>query len=157
MFDPSSLTTTDLLQAYVSILRELRERGIVRTSNNPIGDYTEWLVASKLGLTLATSSMKGYDATGADGLQYQIKSRRLTATNRSCQLGAIRDHDKEVFHFLIAVVYEEDWSIRSAYKIPNSAISALGRFSSRHNGFLILATDKLLDHPGVTSIGEQLQ
>ena len=67
------MTETELLQLQASVIDELKARGVVRTKNNPLGDYTEWLVAKALGLELATNSAAGYDATDADGVRYQIK------------------------------------------------------------------------------------
>src|SRR5947209_7395503 len=92
--DLTALTVPDLLGLYVSVLAELRRRKVVRTSNNPVGDYAEWLVADRLNLALTNNSNAGYDAVDVNGLRYQIKSRRLTPENPSTQLGAIRDLDK---------------------------------------------------------------
>jgi hypothetical protein len=85
-----SLTIPELLQRYYEILDELRSRDIVRTSNSPIGDYAEWLVAKQLGLSLVANSNSGYDAIDSSGVKYQIKGRRVTVRNRSRQLSAIR-------------------------------------------------------------------
>lgn len=54
--DLKSLTEVELLQMHVGIIKELKDRGVVRTGNNPIGDYTEWLVCSRLGLELQPNS-----------------------------------------------------------------------------------------------------
>ena len=42
----------ELLQLQASITNELINRDVVRTQNNPLGDYTEWLVAKALDLDL---------------------------------------------------------------------------------------------------------
>ena len=63
-------------------MEELRRRGIVRSSNNPVADIAEALVADTLGLRLAPKGAQGYDAEGDDGRRYQVKSRRLTGHNR---------------------------------------------------------------------------
>ncbi len=56
----AELSNKELLQAFAAILEQLRERGISRTSNNPVADYTEWLVCCKLGLELQTNSTAGF-------------------------------------------------------------------------------------------------
>jgi hypothetical protein len=76
---------------HVEILDELRSRKVVRTSNSPVGDYAEWLVARRMGLKLMTSSMAGYDAFDDQGIRYQIKCRRITRKKKAFQLGAIRN------------------------------------------------------------------
>lgn len=74
MFQPEKLSVRELLQCYVDTIAELKIRKIVRTGNNPTGDYAEWLVAKKLNLTLETNSKAGYDAVDAQGTRYQIGS-----------------------------------------------------------------------------------
>lgn len=56
-----SHSVQELLTLYVDILDELRERGVIRTENGPIGDYAERLAANRLGLTLVKNSTVGYD------------------------------------------------------------------------------------------------
>jgi hypothetical protein len=73
VIDWSTLGVTDLLAAHCAILDELRTRNILRSKNNPTGDYAEWLVPTKLGLRLENNSAKGWDATDAAGVRYQIK------------------------------------------------------------------------------------
>ena len=111
----------ELLRLYGSILDDLHSRGIVRTSNNPVSDYTEWLVSTRLNLKLAGNSEKGFDATSySDGLKYEIKARRVTPANKSRQLSAIRDIEGNHFDFLIAVVYDKKESTLSNIKISIS-------------------------------------
>lgn len=83
-FKLSSLTNLDLMRLYAKVLAELRQRGVVRTRNNPLADYTEWLVSTKLGLQLDGNSKVGYDATGEGGLRYQSRGAALAnQKNRS--------------------------------------------------------------------------
>lgn len=44
------MTNVELLQAHGAVIDELIQREVVRTRNNPIGDYTEWLVCKRLDL-----------------------------------------------------------------------------------------------------------
>lgn len=98
---PKLLSIEQLLNQYTQILDELRERGVIRTENSPIGDYAEWLVAKCLGLTLKKSSNSGYDAIDTEGVKFQIKSRRITPKNPSTQLSAIRNLESQDFDYLI--------------------------------------------------------
>ena len=50
------------LKNYAEILNSLYSAGIVRTYNNPVGDYAEWIVSMKLGLELQKNSAAGFDA-----------------------------------------------------------------------------------------------
>ncbi|GAI05452.1 unnamed protein product [marine sediment metagenome] len=82
-FNWEMLTVSELLRCFANILDELKERKVVRTRNNPVADYAEWLVTQQLGLSLERSSKRGYDAIDQNGKRYQIKSRRLDPTNES--------------------------------------------------------------------------
>ena len=108
----------ELLCLFGSILDELQSRGIVRTSNNPLSDYTEWLVSTRLHLKLAGNSEKGFDATSGNGMRYEIKARRVTSQNPSRQLSAIRNLEGMHFDFLIAVVYDKNFEVNSSLENP---------------------------------------
>jgi hypothetical protein len=65
--DWSTLSITELPSAHCAVLDELRKRDIIRSKNNPTGDYAEWLASTKLGPRLEKKSAKGWDATGRQG------------------------------------------------------------------------------------------
>jgi len=149
----NGLTPKELLCLFGSILDELRSLGIVRTSNNPVSDYTEWLVSTRLNLKLAGKSEKRFDATdGSDGLKYEIKARRVTPANKSRQLSAIRDIDGKHFDFLIAVVYDKDFEVILALKIPHSVVVAKSSFVAKTNSYKLMAEDRLKSEPGVEDL-----
>lgn len=75
----NALNNLELLSLHSEILTQLRSRGVIRTKNNPVGDYAEWLVSNALGMTLLSNSSAGADAIDADGLKVQIKARRVTS------------------------------------------------------------------------------
>lgn len=52
MLDLTQLSVPDLLKLSSQISEELRRRLIVRSSNNPSGDYAEWLFAKAFSWTL---------------------------------------------------------------------------------------------------------
>ena len=47
--DPLQLDNKQLLEVYCALMSELRERGVVRSANNPVADYTETLVSNAAG------------------------------------------------------------------------------------------------------------
>jgi len=90
-----------LLRIYNDLMEKLRERKLVRSSNNPVSDYAEKIVKDRMNLILQRGSNKGYDAIDeATGKKYQIKSRRLTKHNKSRQLGVIRNLDQRLFDYI---------------------------------------------------------
>jgi hypothetical protein len=150
--DLSQLDNRQLLEAYCALMFELRERGVVRSSNNPIADYTETLVCNALGLTLETQSKAGYDATDGTGTRFQIKGRRLTAHNASTQLSAIRNLNQRPFDVLAAVVYTSDLSVLYAALIPVELVLEAARFSKHSNSHVFMFKRSVLDDPRVTDI-----
>jgi len=151
-FNWKTLTTSELLQCFADILDELKERRIVRTRNNPVADYAEWLGAQQLGLLLERNSKRGYDATGQNGKRYQIKSRRLDQTNKSRQLSIIRNLDNAEFDYLIGILFNRDFSVKEAYKIPRGVIKEHASFSEHQNGYILHLQGELLTARGVENI-----
>lgn len=88
----SEMSVLNPLKLLSSIIDELKRREVVRTKNNPLGDYTEWLVSKALELKLSSNSSAGYDALDKNDLRIQIKGRRITPENESRQLSAIRNY-----------------------------------------------------------------
>lgn len=71
-----TFTTAGLLELYRDTLRELRDRGVIRTANAPAGDYAEYIVCRAFpGSELAPNSEKSWDVMAADGTRLQVKCR----------------------------------------------------------------------------------
>jgi hypothetical protein len=157
-FEPKSITTQQLLEYYSQILEELRERKIVRTSNSPIGDYAEWLIANQLGLTLVPNSTPGHDAVDdSTGLKFQIKGRRLTARNKSRQLGAIRNLKNHEFDYLIAVLFNEQVEVVQVVKIPHAIIEKYAQYRPHVNAHILILRDNILSDPMVENLTAQFR
>ena len=65
MLDVKGLADEELLHLYGRLMEELRQRELVRSSNNPVSDYAEKIVCERLKLSLMGKSRKGYDAIDA--------------------------------------------------------------------------------------------
>ncbi|MCG8102745.1 MAG: hypothetical protein N0C91_10180 [Candidatus Thiodiazotropha endolucinida] len=152
----SDMTETELLQLQASVINELKARGVVRTKNNSLGDYTEWLVAKSIGLELANNSAAGYDATDSDGIRYQIKGRRVTPENPSRQLGAILNLDEKDFDFLAAVVFDEHYSILDAVIVPHELVGEYGSYRKHVNAHVLHLRGAILDDVRVKDFREQI-
>jgi len=151
-FEPKACSTSDLFRHFANILDELNARGVIRTRNNPVADYAEWLVSQRLGLTLMANSSSGYDAQSADGRRIQIKSRRLDPTNGSRQLSVIRNLDVGEFDFLIGVLFDREFVVTEAYKIPHGVVAAFAKFSRHQNGHILILQGGVLKARGVEDI-----
>lgn len=119
------LTLAELLVLHADIGSELQRRGVCRTANNPVGDYTEWLVARRLGLRLDGNSQAGFDATDETGIRYQIKGRRLAKPKAPPQLSVIRNLANASFHYLIDVIFDARFQVAYAAQVPHAVVARL--------------------------------
>jgi hypothetical protein len=148
-----------LLALYATILDELRDRGIVRSTNNPVGDYAEYLVATALGLRLVDNATSGFDAIGADDQLYQIKARRLTPRNPSRQLGFIRGLDApgDPFDLMAAVLFEADFGVMRAVLVPVEVVRARAVRVDSVNAWRMMLTDAVWHIEGVQDITARIR
>jgi hypothetical protein len=138
-----NLSARELLLLGRRINAVLSDRKISRSSNNPVSDYAELLIAKALNLDLAPRATKGYDAIDKEtGEKYEIKCRWLSRSNTSRQLSAIRDLVGAHFDFLVAVVLDPDCTVKMAVKVPHASVK--GRFSKHTNSHIVFADAKLL-------------
>ncbi len=162
-FSLKTLTTSQLFCCFADMLDELKARKVIRTRNNPVADYAEWLVAQKLGVLLEHNSKRGYDAVdNKNHICYQIKSRRLDLTNKSRQLSTIRNLKNAEFDYLIGILFNRDFTLKEAYKIPHGVIEAYkiphgiiekhSRYSKHVNGYIVSLRGDILTAPGVENI-----
>lgn len=149
-----------LMNQYARILTELNDRHVVRTYNSPVGDFGEWLVSQKLGLTLERNSAKGLDAIGPDGLRYQIKCRWERSdhpTVNSRELSVIRNLDENQFDYLIVVIFDRSFCIKEAYSIPHDIIQRYALYRRHVNGHILLADGPVLEDAAVENITHRLR
>jgi hypothetical protein len=152
-----SFKTHELLALFSGVLDELRRRETIRSTNNPVADYAESLVARALSLKLAPKSSTGYDAVDALGQRYEIKGRRPTRQNRSTQLSAIRGLDLEHFSFLAGVLFAEDFSVYRGCLIPYKTVKELAVYRPHVNAWILHLRDSVWSVPDVQDITDSLK
>lgn len=155
MKDLQAMSEVELLRTHKATIDELRRRGVVKTNNNPIGDYTEWLVCNRLGLEMQGNSQSAFDAIDRQGVRYQIKGRRSSAN--SVQFSPIRNLEQHGFDFVIAVIFDEDYSIRLAVKLSHETLSResdpkLARYQAHTNSHNLILTRGAVDQEGVEDV-----
>ncbi|TVR11503.1 MAG: hypothetical protein EA385_01255 [Salinarimonadaceae bacterium] len=155
--DIGRLTAAELLALHAKVAEELRGRGIVRSSNNPTGDLAETLFCRAFGWTQSGNSHPSADATGEDGVLYQIKGRRIAPHNGSRQLSAMRGLPDGGFHFLAAVLFRPDYTVQRAAIIPHALVLENSRYMEHTNSWKFLLRDVAWTWPGVEDVTEQLR
>jgi hypothetical protein len=157
MADLSGLTVRGLLALHADTIEALRERGAVRSTNNPTGDYAEYLFCRAFGWRQAGNSERDMDAVGKDGTRYQIKGRRLTRHSRVRQLGALRDLNDGHFDYLAAVLFEEDFSVLRAALVPHRLVLERSGYVERTNSWRFLLRDEVWGWDGVRDVTAELR
>ena len=130
-YDVKSLDETELLGLYAAVMREMKERGMIRTANAIPGDLGERYVKARLSLELVPNSVKGYDATDGNETKYQIKTRRITPANPSRQLGGFRDLSSKLFDYCIVVILQEDFRPTELWRVPYEVIAKYAKDTTR--------------------------
>jgi len=159
-FAPDDMTVRELLSAYAAIIDSLRRRDIVRSINNPLGDYAEALFCRAFGWTREPkNSAASIDATGSDGSRYQVKGRRLTKLNGSRQLSDIRTKRDGVMGFdhLGGLLVDESFVIIRAALIPVSVVQQRATHRSHTNSWRFLLLDAVWNIPGVRDVTDELR
>ena len=153
-----SKATLQLLKLHSDIMNELRRREIIRTSNNPTGDYAETLFQKAFDWTLERNSSSGHDATSKKGDRYQIKGRRMNSRRPSRQLGVIRNLESKKFDYLAGVLFNEDYSVHRAIVIPQVQLLKMkSRFSNYVNGQIFYLHDDTWKIAGVEDVTSKLR
>jgi len=159
--NPSSnlreLTTLELLRLHAAILEELADRKVVRSKNNPIADYAEFLICEALGLVLERKSRKGFDATDGSGRRYEIKTRRENPKRKTTLTSPLRDLDGEHFDELVIVLFAEDYTVKKAVQLPRRLVRDVGRFVKHVNGWMIPLRDSMWTTKGCRDITERVR
>jgi len=152
-----ALATRDLLALYADLLDELKSRDEIRSTNNPVADYAEFLVAKALALKLAGKSTAGYDAVDAARQKYEIKARRLTGHNKSRQLSAFRGLDEKKFDYLAGVIFNSDFTVRRACLIPHSSVKELATYKGHVNAWVLHLRESVWEVEGVEDLTKKLE
>jgi 5-methylcytosine-specific restriction endonuclease McrA len=150
----ASTPSTDLLSRYVEVVRALQAKGLIR-GEKVVGGYAEALVIRALELRLATGEQRGYDANDPKtGLRYQIKSRRISQTNRDAGVGPFRDLDVGLFDVLVAVIFDQAFDIVRAARVPVAVVREMARTVNYDGTKRLQIGPRLLAHPDVEDVTE---
>jgi hypothetical protein len=149
----------ELLALYATIVDELIDQKVVRSSNNPVADYSEYLAARAFGLSLVANANLGYDAISPDGVRYQVKARRLTRRNRSRQLGFIRGlaGPSDPFDLLLGILFNQDFTVLRAALIPIDIIRANVARVDYVNGWRFILREAVWAIPRVTDVTDLIR
>jgi len=128
-YDASRRDKRELLSDWVAIMRQLRELGVIRTNNNPIGDIAEALVCDHYGGERASFSQKGWDVKTPAGERIQVKSRRKTPDSTPTVLSPISDDE---YDSLVVILFNEDFQVTEGLKATRALVEARFNLDSKN-------------------------
>lgn len=128
----SQLRVRELLQLEACIVSELRDRGLVRTNNKPLGDIAERVVLVARGGVLEPNSTKSHDVTDQAGRRIQVKAMGGRVAGGSAKFSPFRSFDFDTAVFLVFAA--ETFHLDSAREVGSGDIEAVARYSSHTNG-----------------------
>jgi hypothetical protein len=147
--DLTKLPTREVLALWAQALRELRDREVVRTFNNPIGDIAEALVALRYEGERGSFSQASWDVKTGTGELLQVKALRRTGATTRRNLSPVRS---DGYDAVVIVIFTEDLRVEQALRVPRAVVNELFAWRAHVAGRVITVTRKLLDHPKVTEI-----
>jgi len=117
-----NLNDDEVIALYPSVLKELKNRNIIRT-NNLVGDLGEFWCRKKYKETSglpklqdAPKSTKNIDAISTKGERYAIKSTSGSGTGVFASL-PIDDDNKIYFEYLIIVIFDKDYILKEILEL----------------------------------------
>ena len=149
-----AMTDTELLLAHCRIIDHIRLHNLHSPGGNPIAGYAELLVSERLELELAPDENVGFDARDpATGETYQIKHTR--APRRAPQTGMINNLDGRPFDFLVFLIFNQDLSVREAWKLAYDFVHLNARYSNANDAHYISITQDLRAQPELKDISHR--
>lgn len=147
------LHDAQLLQLWSRVMSELRERGVVHSSNGPAGDYSELLVARHFGVQLIPGSNRDYNLIREGGIRVQVQGRRVTSWSpRIGNWSALRGLDDHGFDEVIAVALNEDFSVLGAWTVPWEAAKRVQRRNGRMKAPVLPYNKAFRTDPDITPL-----
>lgn len=151
-YEAGSRTTRELLRDWAAIMQVLREREVIRTNNNPIGDIAEGIVHQHYGGERGSFSQAGWDVQTDTGERLQVKALRRMPGSRRRNQSPIRDRDYDA---VIVVVFDENFAIERGLRLSRDLVERLFEHKPYVNGRIITVTNALIANPEVEQIDLQ--
>ncbi|MFI5501706.1 DUF6998 domain-containing protein [Nocardia asteroides] len=147
--DLAALTAPELLRLWAESMTELQARGLLRTSNNPVGDLAEAIAHEHFGGERGSFSQKGWDIRTTAGERIQVKGMRRTPGSKRTALSAIRDTDYDT---VLVIIFDVNYELVEAFSMTREKAEAAFTHSSHVNGIIPRITQKLLMGEQVTRV-----
>ncbi|MCM3414581.1 hypothetical protein ACT3UT_14075 [Bacillus spizizenii ATCC 6633 = JCM 2499] len=146
------LDDLELTLLYSSLLKELKQRGIIRT-NNVVGELGEYLAINFYNKTkglpklqAAPTGTQNIDALSIKGDRYSIKTTTGSVTGVFYGMNdpEIREPDIQKFEYVIIVLFDKEYSLKGIYELSWESFIKHKRWHKRMRAWNLTITKALL-------------
>lgn len=137
------LSVFDLIRIHRQALYELRNRGVIRTLNQPQGEWAETLVKVAYGGQLAPMSEKGYDVMTPDGTRLQVKARALDYPKIGSNITSVF-RSREFDAMVVVLLHRSDLRVAKAAELSLETVCANARYRKHVNGWVLVPNEALM-------------
>ncbi|WP_090644139.1 hypothetical protein [Paenibacillus sp. UNC496MF] len=150
----SDLSNSELIASYGRVIKELKDRKIIR-SKNVVGDLGEYLAVDFYNKTsglprlqFAPPGTKNIDAISINGERYSIKASTSTTTSVFYGLNqpGIEEPDQQKFEYVILVLFDEDLNLQRINEITWIQFLEHKRWHSRMSAWNLSVNRNLLEN-----------
>ena len=151
------LTTEDLINEFIEIKQELRNRQILRTDNF-VGDLGEYLVKNIYNnnpilsnLSLLNNSYPHYDAQSEDGNRYSIKTITTNYTGKFTGLepkNSIKENSK-LFDYVVVCQCDKNLAIKLVLELTWENFLKYKKWHSTDKAWYLSVTKKLIKNSNI--------
>ena len=145
--DFKKFSDEEVISLYPKILKELKDRDIIRT-NNLVGDLAEYWTRKKNNETPnlpklqdAPKSTKNIDAISVKGERYAIKSTSGSGTGVFASLPT--DNDDQKFEFLVVVIFDKDYILKEIFELNWGQFKTYRRIKPPENKWNLPITNQV--------------
>lgn len=149
----NELNTTELIQAYSGIIKQLKKRGVIRTKNL-LGDLGEYLAiehfnntAGMSNLQAAPAGTQNIDAISRNGERYSIKATtgNLTGVFYGLEPPESTIPDKQKFEFVLIVKFDNDYQLEKIIQLDWNLFIKYKRWHKTMTAWNISITKALIE------------
>lgn len=149
----NELNTTELIQAYSGIIKQLKKRGVIRTKNL-LGDLGEYLAIEHFNKTAGMSNLQAapagtqnIDAISRNGDRYSIKATTGNLTGVFYGLEPLNSElpDKQKFEFVLIVKFDNDYQLEKIIQLDWDLFLKYKRWHKTMNAWNLSITKALTE------------
>ncbi|BDS11499.1 DUF6998 domain-containing protein [Aureispira anguillae] len=153
----NELNTTELIQAYSGIIKQLKKRKVIRTKNL-LGDLGEYLAIEHFNKTAGMSNLQAapagtqkIDAISRNGDRYSIKSTtgNLTGVFYGLEPPNSENIDRQKFEYVLIVKFDNDYQLEKIIQLDWNLFHKYKRWHKTMNAWNISITKSLTDEAKV--------